>query len=151
MVMRKIYYLMAAAVLLCGLPLWGQQRAASSAEDVSVVVMQTVEEMPDSLPEFRGGNKALLTWLSDNLRYPEEAVKERIQGRVMLSFLVEKDGSISDVIVVRSVAEPLDKEAVRLINTMPKWQPAMKDGEPVPCKYTLPITFRLPAPEETTE
>ena len=97
-------------------------------------------------PSFPGGDAALSQWLDENLQYPTEALKNGIQGTVVVSFTVETDGSIKDVKVWRG-KDALVKEAVRLMNIMPKWNPGKKDGQPVPVYYTLPIKFRLPEPK----
>ena len=92
-------------------------------------------DQAETMPEFPGGNK--------NIRYPEGAFKNGIQGRVICSFVVEKDGSISDAKIMRSVDTSLDEEALRVVNSMPNWTPGTQDGKPVRVKYTIPITFRL--------
>ena len=92
-------------------------------------------------PEFPGGMEALMKFLSENVCYPEEAYKAGIQGRVVVSFIIEPDGSISNVQVVQGVNDSLDAEAVRVVRTMPKWTPGMEGGEAVRVKYNLPITF----------
>jgi protein TonB len=81
--------------------------------------------------------------LSESVKYPKEASKDGIQGRVVVQFVVEKDGSISEVEVIKKVNEHLDAEAVRVVNAMPKWKPGKQKGETVRVKYTLPISFRL--------
>ena len=99
----------------------------------------------EKMPEFPGGQAALFKFLSENVKYPKEAVKKGIQGRVICQFVVEKDGSISNVEVVRSGGHHLlDQEAVRVISIMPKWKPGTLRGKPVRVKYTVPVNFRLP-------
>ncbi len=93
--------------------------------------------------EFPGGDRALLDFLKSNLVYPKAAQDSSIQGRVIVRFTVEKDGSITDVEVARSVYPVLDEEAVRVVSMMPKWQPAMRKGDPIRSKFSLPIYFRL--------
>lgn len=90
-----------------------------------------------------GGAEGLILYLSENVRYPADAEENGIQGRVVCSFVVERDGSITDVQVARSVDQSLDKEAVRLIRSMPKWIPGSQNGSHVRVKYTVPVTFRL--------
>ena len=102
-------------------------------------VFDVVEEMP----QFPGGAPKLMEYLSQNIRYPKDAMEANKQGRVIVTFVVEKDGSISDAKVVKSVDPSLDEEALRVINTMPDWTPGKQNGEPVNTKYTVPITFRL--------
>lgn len=94
-------------------------------------------------PEFPGGHAALMKYFSDNVRYPVIAAENGIQGRVVCQFTVWKDGSVSDVKVLRSVDPALDREAIRLISNMPKWQPGEQRGKAVSCKFTVPVVFRL--------
>ena len=109
-------------------------------EEEEEVIFMVVETMP----EFPGGQQALFKYLGENVKYPVIAQENGIQGRVICQFVVNKDGSIVDVVVVRSSGEPsLDKEAVRVINSMPKWKPGKQRGKPVRVKYTVPVNFRL--------
>ena len=85
-----------------------------------------------------------MEWISDNIMYPSEAKENNIEGRVIVKFVVEKDGSITGITVAKSVDESLDAEAMRLINKMPQWLPAQNDNTPVRSYYTLPVTFKLP-------
>ena len=100
-------------------------------------------DVVEQMPEFPGGQEALMKFLSESVKYPKEASKDGVQGRVVVQFVVEKDGSISEVEVVKKVNEHLDAEAVRVVNAMPKWKPGKQKGENVRVKYTLPISFRL--------
>ncbi len=102
-------------------------------------VFQVVEEMP----EFPGGMEALLAYLGKNIKYPSIAQENNIQGRVIIEFVVNKDGSIVDPVVKRSIDPSLDKEAMRVIKTMPKWKPGKQRGKPVRVRYTVPVLFRL--------
>lgn len=97
----------------------------------------------DVMPEFPGGNKALMTWLGANVRYPEAAQQNDVQGRVVVKFVVEKDGSIAQVQVVKGVDKDLDKEAVRVVSKMPKWTPGKSGGKVVRTYFSLPVNFRL--------
>ncbi len=104
------------------------------------VVFKVVETMPS----FPGGDAALMKYISDNVRYPAIAQENGIQGRAICQFTVEKDGSISDIQIVRSAGdETLDKEAKRVIKSMPKWSPGKQRGKAVRVSYTIPINFRL--------
>ena len=110
-------------------------------------------DIVEQMPQFPGGTTAMMQYLSENIRYPEEAHKNNIQGRVIVTFVVRKDGSISDAKIMRSVHPLLDAEALRVVYAMPKWNPGIQNDEPVNVKYTVPITFRLkgedkPASEE---
>ena len=94
-------------------------------------------------PEFPGGMEAFYKYLAENIHYPEQAKKEQLQGRVFVTFVVEKDGSISDAKVLRGIGGGCDEEALRVVNAMPKWTPGKMRGEVVRVNYNLPITFRL--------
>ena len=100
-------------------------------------------DVVEEMPQFPGGAQALMEYLAQNIKYPAEAEKAGIQGRVILTFVVDKDGSVIEPKVVRSVDPLLDAEALRLISTMPKWVPGKQNGEVVRVKYTLPIQFAL--------
>ncbi len=97
----------------------------------------------EMMPQYPGGLAAMLKYIRENIKYPEQAMKERIQGRVTVSFIIEKDGSISDVKAVRSVHPLLDKEAVRMVKSMPKWSPGKNNGKPVRVRFNLPVMFKL--------
>ena len=102
-------------------------------------VFDVVEEQPS----FPGGAGALMQWLRDNIKYPVIAAENGIEGRVIVQFVVSKTGSISDVRVARSVDPSLDKEAVRVVSSMPNWTPGKQNGSAVNVRYTLPVTFKL--------
>lgn len=109
------------------------------AEEDTDVVFVVVE----SMPQFPGGEPALFKYLNDNIKYPVIAQESGIQGRVICQFVVNRDGSIVDIEVVRSVDKSLDAEAVRVISRMPRWTPGKQRGKTVRVKYTLPVNFRL--------
>ena len=102
-----------------------------------------VFDVVEQMPEFPNGQAALLKWIADNIKYPAIAEENGIQGRVVCTFIVERDGSITDVQVARSIDPSLDKEAVRVLKKMPKWKPGKQKGQPVRVKYTVPVTFKL--------
>lgn len=104
----------------------------------------TIYTEPDEAPMFPGGMEGLKTFISKNVRYPDYCRKNEIEGRVIVQFVINKDGSISDAEVVKSVDKFLDKEALRVISSMPTWKPGMKDGRDVRTRSTMPIIFRLP-------
>ena len=93
--------------------------------------------------EFPGGPAAMMKWLSNNIRYPEAAQANGIHGRVVVKFVVEKDGSIGSPSIVKGVDRDLDQEALRVVKRMPKWQPGKNNGQPVRSYFNLPVTFRL--------
>ena len=102
-------------------------------------VFDTVEQMP----EYPGGMQAMIAFLQTNMKYPEDAAKQKVEGRVMVQFVVETDGSVSDVHVAKQVFPSLDAEAVRVVQAMPKWTPGKEKGRVVRVKYLLPIVFRM--------
>lgn len=102
-------------------------------------VFDVVEEQPS----FPGGQDALMAWLRDNIKYPVVAAENGIQGKVIVQFVVGKNGSISNVKVLRSVDPSLDREAVRVVSSMPNWTPGKQNGTSVNVRYTLPVTFKL--------
>ena len=102
-------------------------------------VFDTVEQMP----EYPGGMQAMIAFLQTNMKYPEDAAKQKVEGRVMVQFIVETDGSISDVHVAKQVFPSLDAEAIRVVQAMPKWTPGKEKGKVVRVKYNLPIVFRM--------
>lgn len=113
-------------------------------KEENVKIFDFVEQMP----EFPGGQHALLRWIGSNIKYPTIAEENGIQGRVVCTFVVERDGSVIDVQVARSIDPTLDKEAMRVLKKMPKWKPGMHKGEAVRVKYTVPVTFKLDRPRE---
>ena len=102
-----------------------------------------VFDVVEVMPQFPGGQIAMLKYLMENIKYPEQAMKEGIQGRVTVRFIVEKDGSISNVKPVLSVHPLLDKEAVRVVKSMPKWSPGKQKGKPVRVQFNVPVMFKL--------
>jgi TonB family protein len=110
-------------------------------------IFQVVEEMP----EFPGGMVEAMTFLAKNINYPVAAQQAKIEGRVIVQFVVERDGSVSDVKVMRGVSPELDAEAIRVVGMMPKWIPGKQRGKAVAVKYTMPIMFRLQTPASEKE
>jgi TonB family protein len=106
-------------------------------------VPQDVFDVVEVMPQFPGGAPKLFEYLSQNIRYPKEAMESNTQGRVIVSFVVCKDGSICDAKVVKSVSPALDAEGLRVISSMPNWTPGTQSGKAVNVKYTVPISFRL--------
>lgn len=130
------------AVMLFGVAVsYAQTENDSSVKDIddSYQVFQVVEHSA----VFSGGFEEMDKFLADNIKYPEQAVKDRVQGKVMLSFVVETDGSINDVKILRGISKECDAEAVRVIKSMPKWEPAKNKGKKVRQEFVLPVTFNL--------
>ena len=126
------------SISLCAQETQPQPIAADSADE-EVIFIEV-----DPMPEFPGGQKALFDYLRFNTRYPKQAYRKGIEGRVVCQFVVKKNGKVSNVKVVRSSGDKsLDREAVRVIRSMPKWKPAKYQGKPVSTKYSCPVTFKL--------
>ena len=104
---------------------------------------KSVSDVVEEMPQFPGGSSALFEFLARNVKYPVDAEENGIQGRVIVTFIVECDGSITDVKVAKGVDPSLDREAIRVIRMMPNWKPGTQNNKPVRVKYTVPVTFRL--------
>ena len=104
--------------------------------------VENVTTKPDAIPSFPGGERALNQYLGQNIRYPAAAMEKGIQGKVICQFVIKDDGSIVDIEVIRSVDADLDKEAIRVIKEMPKWEPGTQDGKPANVIFTFPVNFR---------
>ena len=102
-----------------------------------------VFDVVEVMPQYPGGQTAMLQYMMKNIKYPKQAMKEGIQGRVTVSFIVEKDGRVSNVRLLRSVQPLLDKEAIRVVKSMPKWSPGKQKGKPVRVRFNLPVMFKL--------
>ncbi|MBP7168387.1 MAG: energy transducer TonB [Bacteroidia bacterium] len=158
--MKKIFLL---ASLLLPFSLFAQQPQSKNNQSPSQISTQmetTNEDLPvappeakpgddavlsfvEVMPEFPGGTAAMLTYLAKNSQYPQDAKDAKKSGRVYVSFIVGKEGQITDVIVMRNLFPSLDMEAVRLVKSMPNWKPGMQNGKPVRVRYNLPISFQL--------
>ena len=103
----------------------------------------SIYQIVDEMPQYPGGEKAMMEYVAKNVKYPQEAKDKEIQGRVFVSFVVEKDGSVSTVKVLRGIGGGCDEEAVRVVSSMPKWKPGIKDGKPVRVSYMMPLNFKL--------
>jgi len=112
-------------------------------EEEEEPVVETIFDVVEENPEFNGGMAKLYEYLNKNISYPEMAKENGIQGKVFVQFVVWKDGSIRDIKVVKGVHKTLDKEAIRVIKSMPKWKPGKQRGKNVNARFTLPIKFRI--------
>ena len=113
------------------------------AQQVTTTTAEKVFDVVDEMPSFPGGQGAMMEFLSKNIKYPVVAEENGIQGRVLVKIVVKKDGTIDSPIVVNGVDPSLDKEAIRVVKTMPKWIPGKQKGEPVNVSFTIPVTFRI--------
>ena len=151
------------AVLIAGIGLTSLTAMASTSSDAMTAFSSGIENQvtrsndevfgsSGHMPSFPGGDAALMRFLSEHVVYPEEAAKNKIEGKVIVQFIIEKDGSVGEVKVARGVDKELDAEAVRVCKSLPKFSPGRNaDGEPIKIWYTLPITFKIQesAPEVT--
>jgi len=137
----KNYFLGSISVSAIG----GPQKAGTTANNSSSSDLLIVNDFAnvEVLPEFHGGMKGWVEYLQSALKYPDEAKKHKITGRVILSFIVLKNGSITDIKVLRGIGAGADEEAVRVVKESPKWKPGLIRGEPVNVAYTMPIFFQL--------
>lgn len=152
--MKKIIAL-SALLLLLGSNLKGQNVVNPANEKDNITILRAVGDdstvsdkekvyqVVGQQPSFPGGREELFKYLAYNVKYPIDAAKNKIEGRVLVTFVVEHDGSISNVNVANSVYPSLDKESIRVVSGMPKWIPGKANGKTVRVKYTIPITFRL--------
>lgn len=138
--MTMIQALVALLLMLCPMTI-----SASTAVNANTTNQKShkVYEMVEEMPMFPGGQKEMMTFLSKTTKYPAKAVKKKIQGRCLVQFIVEKDGSISNVRVMSKVHPLLDAEAIRVVKSMPRWMPGRLKGKPVRVKFNLPVTFCL--------
>lgn len=120
------------------------KEAIDAPEPPKHVVEETkIFTVVEQMPMFPGGNGALMGYLRDNIHYPTVAAENGVQGRVVVGFVVERDGSITDVNILRGVDPSLDREAMRVVKSMPKWTPGKQNGSAVRVKYQVPVSFRL--------
>ena len=108
-----------------------------------VTVEDEIFVVVEKMPEFPGGNEAMAQYITDNIKYPQKAKRKKISGKVFVSFIVEKDGSVSNVEVIRGIGGGCDEEAIRVVSNMPKWEPGTQRGKPVRVKYILPLNFKI--------
>ena len=132
--MKKLFLIMILAVI---------SFTTAGAQNKAEANSGKVYETPEVMPEYPGGVPKLMEFLSANVRYPVEAQRSKIEGRSVIGFVVERDGSISNVSVTKGSYPLLDDEAIRVVKEMPKWKPGMINGKPVRVKFNLPIYFRL--------
>ncbi len=156
-------YSLGKAVLIAGIGLSSLTAMAGTSSNDATAFSSGIENQvtrndnevfgsSGHMPSFPGGNRALMRFLSEHVVYPEEAAKNHIEGKVIVQFIIEKDGSVGEVKVARGVDKELDAEAVRVCKSLPKFSPGRNaDGEPIKIWYTLPITFKIQesAPEVT--
>lgn len=138
---KQIFLAMMASVLMLSssVSLMATTPENNPTEDKQERVFDVVEVMP----QYPGGIPQMMKFIVSNIKYPKDAIKKGMQGAVVVQFVVEPDGSVSNVHVVRSVFPSLDTEAVRMVKAMPKWSPGMQNGKPVRVRFNVPIRFSL--------
>ena len=132
--------LLLSAILLTNMAFCQEEKKVSVDDEVFVVVEEQAE--------FPGGMDSMYAYIQKNLKYPEAAEEKGIQGRVFVQFVIEKDGSISNVKILRGIGGGCEEAAVEMVKNMPKWKPAKQRGKPVRYQYVLPIKFELPKNKE---
>lgn len=136
----KRFLLLLSAILLTNMAFCQEEKKVSVDDEVFVVVEEQAE--------FPGGMDSLYAYIVKNLKYPEQAKEKGIQGRVFVQFVIEKDGSISNVKILRGIGGGCEEAAVEMVKNMPKWKPGKQRGKPVRYQYVLPIKFELPKDKE---
>lgn len=116
---------------------------ASAQKTVVAQKSQKVYEVVEQMPEFPGGMEGMMNYFATNIQYPEDAKNKGLGGRVLVRFIVETDGSLSEIEIVQKAYPSLDAEAVRAVKAMPRWTPGKEKGKPVRVKFTLPVAFKL--------
>ncbi|MCF8343163.1 MAG: energy transducer TonB [Bacteroidales bacterium] len=144
-------------IILTGCIAFGHAQEQSDEEAREVVIMindsstsidEDVFVVVEQMPEFPGGDEAMYKYIADTISYPEKAKKLGLQGRVFVTFVVERDGSINQARILRGIGGGCDEEALRVVQDMPKWKPGIQRGKPVRVQYNLPIKFTLSAPND---
>lgn len=137
--MNKKRIILLSLIAMLGLTTITAQKTVVSKNKPVERVLDTCEQMP----QFGTDNAELFKFLQENVKYPEDAAKNKIQGRVVVEFVVDKEGNIKDPTIMRNAYPSLDAEALRVVKSMPRWTPGYQDGQPVNVKYALPIVFKL--------
>ena len=155
--MKKLILFVAVATMYCscGQLATKDNEAREANEDVVELTTdaETDQTMPEDdaelvqvvevFPEFPGGSDSLYAYIARNIKYPEAAKKEKIEGRVFVTFVVEKDGQVSNAKILRDIGGGCGEEAIRVVNNMPKWKPGTQYGKPVRTQFNLPVSFQL--------
>ena len=150
--MSKITCLTLLSMIACLLSTGNSQAAKIRLQLQTVVITETgislsadttVFTVCSEMPKYPGGETKLLSYLTENIKYPVKSIEKKEQGRVIVDFIVEKDGSLSNIHVLKSITPRLDAEAIRVVKSMPKWIPGKQRGKSVRVKYTCPIIFKM--------
>ena len=135
----------------CSLPAMAFSQNGGAAAQATVASDGQVHDKVEQPPRFPGGYEALERWKEQHIVYPEEAIERGAQGQVVVRFVILNTGEVADAEILRSIDPALDKEALRLVSSMPKWTPGMQDGNAVSVRWDEPVTFTLPTAEEIAE
>ena len=141
----KMAILVGMVAMFCSATVSGQCRI-ERLEDSTIVFSLTHQD-----PQFRGGERALMKYLQDNIRYPAQAVKDSVEGRVVVQFVIDSLGYVGEAKVLRSVRRDLDQEALRVVKTLPRFSPGRENGKSVNALFTLPVTFKLKSDDVPAE
>ena len=145
----KKFFLLLLSICFCAVMFAQSDGVNTTSNDTVVGDDDYIFVEYETWPEFPGGQREMLKYIQENLIYPKQALKKQIQGRSICQFIVEKDGSISHIQVVRSSGnKSLDRAAIRVIKTMPKWTPGRLQGKIVRTHYVIPVNFRIPNTEK---
>ena len=140
--MKKVLF--SALCLLVSMSVCAAGTNDSSVAEIGNDNEQTVYDQVEEMPEYPGGVSAMMAFVQENMKYPEDAKIDGKEGRVLCSFIIDKEGAVTEVRVARSSGtQSLDDEAVRVVSLMPKWEPGKVEGKPVRVRYIIPIVFRL--------
>ena len=141
--MLRFFFVIFSKLLSLIISLFACSLLVAQEQPIQKVDVNGVYLIPDKMPEYPGGVPAMMKFLSSNVKYPVEAQKNAISGRVIVQFVVMEDGTLSQAKVIRGVDPLLDEEALRVVKEMPKWTPGIVDGKTVKVKFTVPIMFSL--------
>lgn len=144
---RMLLKVITLMVVLAGFYAGSQAQTTIGKSERKDTSVTKTWDIPETQPSFPGGKQKLMEFLASNTHYPEECLKDSIEGRVVVSFMIERNGEITDIKVVKGVHPAMDNEAVRVVSMMPKWCPGKINGQSRRVRYTLPFTFRLPQKE----
>lgn len=136
------YFGICTALLLSSSLVYGQNTTDVPTTDASQVSVAQ-KEIVSTPASFPGGNQLINKFIASNVQYPKEAINQGIEGKVLVGFVVERDGSIQNVVCKNKTHETIEQEAIRVIKSMPTWTPATADGKPIKTVYTIPINFKL--------
>ncbi len=141
----KIRFITLGLAITCGILVMQNSNIIAQNNQVPKQVDEKgVYNHVEEMPEFAGGTSALSDFLSSNIKYPDKALADSISGRVIVTFIINEDGKVSDAKIIHSLSKELNEEVLRVVNSMPAWTPGKQNGKPVKVYYTLPVVFQAP-------